>query len=104
MCRRIVDPNVCRPSLVTSVQWLTAFYSFAGSDTTSTTIRVLMMNIITNYPVQKKLLAECRSTGIPLTEIISNKRAKQLLYLQACIDESLRVFPSAAGLILKDAP
>jgi cytochrome P450 len=77
---------------------------FAGSDTTSTTIRILMMNIISHYHVQKKLLEECLSVGIPLTEIIPDKRAKELPYLQACIKESLRVFPSAAGLILKDAP
>jgi hypothetical protein len=63
-----------------------------------------MMNLIGNYPVQKKLLEECHSVGIPLTEIISNKQAKELPYLQACITESLRVFPSAAGLVLKDAP
>lgn len=63
-----------------------------------------MMNIISHYPMQKKLLEECQSIGLPLTEIISDKRAKELPYLQACIKESLRVFPSAAGLILKDAP
>src|SRR5256885_15358699 len=75
---------------------------FAGSDTTSTTIRVLMLNIISKSPVQKKLLEECNSVGLPLTEIISNNRAKELPYLQACIKESLRVFPSGAGLVLKD--
>jgi cytochrome P450 len=63
-----------------------------------------MMNIISHYPVQKKLLEEIQSVGIPLTEIISNKRAKELPYLQACISEALRVFPSAAGLILKNPP
>lgn len=63
-----------------------------------------MMYILSHYRVQKKLLEECRSTGIPLTEIISNKRAKELPYLQACINEALRVFPSGVGLVLKDVP
>jgi cytochrome P450 len=104
MRRRILDPDVNILDVRICAQALTLFYSFAGSDTTSTTIRVLMMYIISHYHVQKKLLEECRSTSIPLTEIIPNKRAKELPYLQACISESLRVFPSAAGLILKDAP
>lgn len=62
------------------------------------------MNIISNYTVHNKLLKEFRSAGVPLTEIITDKRAKELPYLQACITEALRVFPSAAGLVLKDAP
>jgi cytochrome P450 len=105
MRRRITDPDVS-PSLPKS-RLETNFAlsdSFAGSDTTSTTIRVLMMHIISHFQVQQRLLQECLSVNLPLTEIISDKRAKELPYLQACIKESLRVFPSAAGLMLKDAP
>jgi cytochrome P450 len=63
-----------------------------------------MMHVISHFQVQQRLLQECLSVNLPLTEIISDKRAKELPYLQACIKESLRVFPSAAGLMLKDAP
>ena len=104
MRRRILDPDVKILQAGRYGQALTLFYSFAGSDTTSTTIRVLMMYIISHYNVQKTLVEECQSAGVPLTEIIYNRRAKELPYLQACIAEALRVFPSSAGLVLKDAP
>ena len=63
-----------------------------------------LLHIISNTRVQTRLLAEIASAGVPLSEIISDRRARELPYLQACIKEGLRIFPVAGGLILKDAP
>ena len=63
-----------------------------------------LLHIFSNPRVHNRLLAEIASANVPLSEIISDRRARELPYLQACIKEGLRIFPVAGGLMLKDAP
>ncbi|KAJ9614034.1 hypothetical protein H2200_002170 [Cladophialophora chaetospira] len=71
----------------------------AGSDTTATIIRSGFIYIITNPQIYTKLQAECDASGVPLDDIISNARALELPYLNACVKESLRYHPAATGLM-----
>ncbi|KAL8848774.1 MAG: hypothetical protein Q9221_006245 [Calogaya cf. arnoldii] len=72
----------------------------AGSDTTSTAVQATLLSIITNPQVYQKLhkeidhaITHCRAS-IPIQEA----EARQLPYLQACIQEGLRVHPPLAQL------
>ena len=71
----------------------------AGSDTSATIIRSGFIYIISNPQVYNKLQAECDTSGVPLTEIITNARALELPFLNACVKESLRYHPAATGLM-----
>ncbi|KAL7271635.1 hypothetical protein RUND412_005590 [Rhizina undulata] len=59
----------------------------AGSDTTATLI------------AGKKLIAEVRSTFHSLDDIRLGKTIESCHYLKACIEETLRISPSAPGLL-----
>jgi len=76
--------------------------SFAGSDTTATAIRVMMLHVITNPPVYSRLLAEITDTNI--SSPITDSEARGMPYLQAFIKESLRIHPPVTGSMYKDAP
>ena len=82
------------------------FQILAGSDTTATAIRAIMLNLLTNPPVLKKLIDEI-DAGIRSGDIsspIKDAEGKELKYLQAIIKEGLRVFPPVTGLIEKCSP
>ncbi|XRM37641.1 hypothetical protein ABZX51_001103 [Aspergillus tubingensis] len=70
---------------------------FAGSDTTATSIRALLLHIITNPLVYKRLTDEIRNAATT-TPIITERETKSLPYLQACILEGLRIFPPITAL------
>ncbi|BCS06636.1 hypothetical protein ALUC_11017S [Aspergillus luchuensis] len=70
---------------------------FAGSDTTATSIRALLLHIITNPLVYKRLTDEIRNAATS-TPIITERETKSLPYLQACILEGLRIFPPITAL------
>ncbi len=81
----------------------------AGSDTTSTSIRSIMLYILTHPRVYFKLQAEVdaavASGRVPaVPEIVPDVEARSLLYLQACIKEGLRVHPPTAALFPKRVP
>lgn len=79
--------------------------SIAGTDTTATAIRTTMLYIITNARVFNTLRAEIASLGpAPPDSIISDDKARTMLYLQAVIKEGLRIHPPAAGLMAKVVP
>lgn len=74
--------------------------SFAGSDTTATSIRALLLHVITNPLVYAKVKAEictAAATG-KLSQPCCELEARTLPYLQACIKEGLRVFPPITAL------
>jgi cytochrome P450 len=71
----------------------------AGSDTTATIVRSGFIHIISNPQVIHRIQAECDGSGVPLGEIISNARAVELPYLNACVKEALRYHPAATGLM-----
>ncbi|RAH69244.1 cytochrome P450 [Aspergillus aculeatinus CBS 121060] len=74
---------------------------FAGSDTTATSIRALMLHVISNPIVYSRLTEEIRGAdkrGQLGSPVVSERETKSLAYLQACILEGLRVFPPITAL------
>ncbi|KAH7303982.1 cytochrome P450 [Stachybotrys elegans] len=78
----------------------------AGSDTTATTIRLMMLHLLSN-PVSYKKLQEEIDHAIQEGKIsspVTDSEARQLPYLQAAIKEGLRIKAPAAGLLSKTVP
>ncbi|KAI5358889.1 putative cytochrome P450 [Septoria linicola] len=64
----------------------------AGSDTTSTTLTWAFYNLIRNPSTLARLRSELSATGTPASQL-SFRTAQSLPYLNAVIDETLRLFP-----------
>ncbi|PYH35826.1 cytochrome P450 [Aspergillus neoniger CBS 115656] len=74
---------------------------FAGSDTTATSIRALLLHLISNPLVYARLTEEIRradANGSLTSPVVTERETKALIYLQACILEGLRVFPPITAL------
>lgn len=81
----------------------------AGSDTTSTAVRSILLYLLTHPRVYAKLQAEVNAAvaagkAPPVPGIISDVEAKSLPYLQACIKEGMRVHSPAGGPFPKRVP
>lgn len=79
----------------------------AGSDTTSSALRITLHFICTNPRVLARLLREVEAAtaaGKVSRPVIRDAEARQLPYLQACIKEGLRVYPPLTGLLAKQVP
>ncbi|KAM0321505.1 hypothetical protein ACHAQA_010073 [Verticillium albo-atrum] len=78
----------------------------AGSDTTATAIRSILLLIITTPRVHAALLSEIAALAPTLAadQVISDERARKLMYLQAVIKEGLRWFPPVTGMLSKQVP
>lgn len=78
----------------------------AGSETTATILKALMLHVISNSRVYRKLQAACDEvlSEIPLTETISYSRAQQIPYLDACVKEALRYHPAGTGPLPRVVP
>ncbi|KAK1750345.1 cytochrome P450 [Echria macrotheca] len=74
----------------------------AGSETTATTLRMILFHVYVNPRILFKLREELRQArpGSPIT----HAEASKLPYLQAVIKEGLRIYPSITGVMLKDVP
>ncbi|KAL8769420.1 MAG: hypothetical protein Q9209_004648 [Squamulea sp. 1 TL-2023] len=68
---------------------------FAGSDTTATSIRAILLHVITNPLVYGRLQREIdvRILDGTISSPVSEDEVRKLPYLQACIREGLRIFP-----------
>lgn len=78
----------------------------AGSETTATSIRFAMLNLLCNPGAYKRLQEEI-DNGISAGTIsspVKHSEAKQLPYLQAVIKEALRIKPPAAAPFFKLVP
>src|SRR5262245_10590283 len=78
----------------------------AGSDTSASTIRIVMLNLLSSPAIYRKLQAEIDG-GIAAGEIsspVKDAEARQMPYLQAVINEGLRIMPPAAGAFFKTVP
>ncbi|KAL7271877.1 hypothetical protein RUND412_005340 [Rhizina undulata] len=71
----------------------------AGSDTTATLIAGSMLYLTRNPSIKEKLMAEVRSTFNSLDDIRLGKTIDSCHYLKACIEETLRMSPSAPGIL-----
>ena len=78
----------------------------AGSDTSAGTIRAIMLMMVTNPAVYKKLQHEI-DEGIATGKVsspITDTEARRMPYLQAIIKEGLRIMPPAVGAMFKQVP
>jgi len=78
----------------------------AGSDTSASTIRAVILYLLANASAYKKLQAEI-DNGIAngtISSPITDAEARRLPYLQACIKEGLRILPPATGGNFKSVP
>lgn len=75
----------------------------AGSETTSTALTGLTWYLIKNQNCLEALTTELHGAFTSLDEITSDAAAA-LPYLNACIEEGLRVFPPAAFALPRDSP
>ncbi|KAF7597161.1 hypothetical protein BBP40_009500 [Aspergillus hancockii] len=80
----------------------------AGSDTTASGIRGILLCLFTNPRVYKKLQAEIDDAvtagRAPSTGIISDAEVRRIGYLQAVIREGLRIFVPVVNIFPRDAP
>ncbi|KAH7118581.1 benzoate 4-monooxygenase cytochrome P450 [Dactylonectria estremocensis] len=73
----------------------------AGSDTTATVLRTVMVHITTNSNIYRRLQAEIDS-GITkglVSSPITDAEARELPLLQACIKEGFRMWPPISGIM-----
>ena len=76
--------------------------SIAGSDTTATTLRVLILYLLSSPQVYARLLSEIAETKT--SQPITDAEARSMPYLQAIIKEGLRIHPPVTGLLFKEVP
>ncbi|KAL1801682.1 hypothetical protein ACET3X_002024 [Alternaria dauci] len=78
----------------------------AGSDTSASTIRGVILHLLANASAYKKLQTEI-DDGIAngtISSPITDAEGRRLPYLQACIKEGLRILPPATGANFKCVP
>lgn len=76
--------------------------SYKGSDTSSTAMAGTLF-YLSRYPIcYAKLTAEIRSTFSSVDDIRIGPTLNSCAYLRACIDETLRISPSAAGALWRE--
>lgn len=82
------------------------FHSIAGSDTTATAIRMILLSLLSNPQAFTALRAEIdtliskKMIGSP----IKGSEARFMPYLQAVIREGLRLYPPSTGIVSKQIP
>jgi len=88
------------------------FQILAGTDTTATALRGIMLYLTSSAAVVTRLRAEFAkhdllpsTVGVlPTGEVLSNEQLVNLPYLSACIKEGLRLHPPATGYLEKQVP
>ncbi|RSL52120.1 hypothetical protein CEP53_008193 [Fusarium sp. AF-6] len=78
----------------------------AGSDTSATTIRVIMLSLLSNpmaYRNLQKEIDDAIKSG-RISSPVTDAEARKLPYLQAAIQEGLRIKAPAAGPLFKTVP
>ncbi|EIT81919.1 cytochrome P450 monooxygenase [Aspergillus oryzae 100-8] len=98
-----------RHGLIGNELWMEAFEQvLAGSDTTASGIRGILLCLLSNPRVYKKLQAEIDGAvedgRAPSTGIISDAQLRRLEYLQAVIREGLRIFVPVVNIFARDVP
>ncbi|KAH7203195.1 cytochrome P450 [Fusarium oxysporum] len=78
----------------------------AGSDTSATTIRLIMLSLLSNPIMYLKLRNEIDDAikAGSISSPITDAEARKLPYLQAVIQEGLRIKAPAAGPLFKQVP
>ncbi|RTE80588.1 hypothetical protein BHE90_004925 [Fusarium euwallaceae] len=78
----------------------------AGSDTSATTIRVIMLSLLSNPMAYRNLQREIDDAikAGKISSPVTDAEARKLPYLQAAIQEGLRIKAPAAGPLFKTVP
>ena len=80
----------------------------AGSDTTATALRAIMLYLIANPRIYTKLQVEIdaavASGDAPTGRVVSDSKARNFPYLQAVIREGLRIHPPVTDVVPKKVP
>lgn len=78
----------------------------AGSDTSATTIRIILLNLFSNPSSYRRLQEEIDDAVASgkISSPIKDAEARRLPYLQAAIKEGLRIMPPAGGAFFKTVP
>ncbi|KAH8680403.1 benzoate 4-monooxygenase cytochrome P450 [Ilyonectria robusta] len=73
----------------------------AGSDTTATVLRTVMVHVVTNPTIYRRLQVEIDSAVANqlVSSPITHAEAKELPLLQACIKEGFRMWPPISGIM-----
>ncbi|KAK1811093.1 hypothetical protein LTR12_014525 [Friedmanniomyces endolithicus] len=74
----------------------------AGSDTSSTTMSAVLFYLLHNPKALRRLEEEVRSTFDKPEDIRMGLQMQCCSWLRACIDESMRMSPSVAGLLPRE--
>ncbi|OAG00677.1 putative cytochrome P450 [Paraphaeosphaeria sporulosa] len=69
----------------------------AGTETTASTLGLLTYHVLADRDIRNKLLAELSAIGGDNTELIVLRKLERLPYLQACINEALRLSNPVTG-------
>lgn len=75
----------------------------AGSETTISLLSGLTNQLLRNRPCYNKLVAEIRGEFTEESEI-SSQKLSELRYLNACLEEGLRIFPPVPIGLLRTVP
>lgn len=78
----------------------------AGTDTTATGLKIIMLHVMTNPAVHTRLLEEIdhSASNSVISSPVKDSEARQLPYLQAVIKEGLRMKSPAGGAFFKTVP
>ena len=73
----------------------------AGSETTATVLKAIIIHIISNPNVYQRLQSACDISDVPPHTIISYSRAQQIPYLDTFVKEILRYYLTASRALLR---
>jgi cytochrome P450 len=80
-----------------------ALFIVAGSETTASLLSGLLMHVLRTPDAYKKLTDEIR-TSFPTAEKMDFLQLQELPYMNACIDEALRIFPPVPTGLTRTVP
>ncbi|KAK5061574.1 hypothetical protein LTR84_008118 [Exophiala bonariae] len=96
------DPKTGMRPTIGELQGDTLSLIGAGADTIATTLSAIFFYLARNQSVLQKLKAEIRSTFTSLEDIHSGPKMDSCTYLNACIEETLRIAPAVASQLPRE--
>ncbi|WEW56697.1 hypothetical protein PRK78_002145 [Emydomyces testavorans] len=96
------DPETKQPLGMKELGGESATLIVAGTDTTSTALAASFFYLSHNRAAYERVTAEIRSVFHSLEEIKLGPQMNQCIFLRACIDESMRMSPSAASSLWRE--
>ncbi|KAI0007011.1 cytochrome P450 [Xylariaceae sp. FL0662B] len=90
----------------TNISYMMATNVFAGSDTTSTSLRAVFYLLLKHPEVYKRLMEELedKRRRNELSHPVTFEEAETCVYLRAVLYEALRLYPAAGNILDRDVP